>query len=495
MMRFGRRSRRFLSRTEEKDLRKSIQNYEQLVQQEPNNPEYWNSLGDLYMRVRERDKALQCYEKAFHLYAADGYTENAIGVGKKILRHDPARASIHLELAKLYVDEDVRNFKAALDEIQRFYQTAKRLSQKELGTVMHILTKVWEDLSKNENMENLPIVENLYTQTEELMQEIAMSGMEETANPLRQEDLASLEEVYGGAVEGMEEEQLSLQVGPESQSPVREEGVEEPVLPESAGEVETGEALEPTIVEEEEGEVVEAPRIEEEEEPAAVEDVSAPHLPEEPEIQETPSSGMTDPSVGDDGEAEALFSALETSSGEGVLMEEGRGESSTASEEAVVEIGDGEPLEGVPPEETGEGDGVAVQDVEAQRAFARFLEETLPHLGDEPSRKEDWLEAGYALLVAGRLRDALRAFQTALHQGAPPLPTLRAIARVYAEEERWDHVAETVALMERLQPVTGEDWKALAHGYALRAQAYQHLGQGEHALKDARRAQILGGTR
>ena len=481
MMRFTRRSRRFLSRGEEKDLKKSIRNYEQLVQQEPKNPEYWNSLGDLYMRARERDKALQCYERAFHLYAEDGYTENAIGVGKKILRHDPARAEIHLELAKLYADPDVKNYKASLDEIQRFYQTAQRLTKAELDTVMELLSRMWGDLSSQEDVENLPIAENLFAQTEELIANIAMSGMKEAENPLRQEDLASLEEMYGGETEesrpaGPEVIPAGEVSGPEA--PPEEPGM--PVIEEEPVEAPAPEDAPPV------------PRIEEET-PAP----EAPVLPEEPEPR---ISGEESPS---DGDTEALFSALEESMEASSLEEETSvveipeetqvvGAASSSAPEPVVE--EAPSPASIPAEEVEEVEetahaGEAPLD---PREFSGFLAEQVPLLGGEIPGT-DYLDAGYALLGQGRAEEALQAFATALKSGAPPFAALLGVARACADREDWEGVVEAVNFLDRLDPRSGEDWKALGQAYALRARAHQQLGRTDQALRDARRARILGG--
>ncbi len=476
MMRFTRRSRRFLSRGEEKDLKKSIRNYEQLVQQEPKNPEYWNSLGDLYLRARERDKALQCYERAFHLYAEDGYTENAIGVGKKILRHDPARAEIHLELAKLYADPDVKNYKASLDEIQRFYQTAQRLTKAELDTVMELLSRMWGDLSSQEDVENLPIAENLFSQTEELIANIAMSGMKETDNPLRQEDLASLEEKYGGEAEALRPE--GPEVIPAGEPPGLGEAPEE-----TGGPVIEEEPVEETPLEEEPP----IPRIEEEM-PAP----EAPVLPEEPEVQ------TSEPKAATDGEAEALFSALEESMEVSPLdagtpvrevpKETSRVAEPPASPEPEPAVEEVAPSSPAPDKAPSVREEVALNVQE----FSGFLAEQVPLLGGEVPGA-DYLDAGYALLSQGRTEEALQAFATALKAGGPPFAALLGVARACADREDWEGVVEAVSFLERLEPRAGEDWKALGQAYALRARAHQHLGHTDQALRDARRARILGG--
>lgn len=62
-------------------------------------------LGDLLMRVGERDDALAAYQQAIRSYEAVGLNRNAIAIAKKVVRTDAARPEVHRSLAQLYESE------------------------------------------------------------------------------------------------------------------------------------------------------------------------------------------------------------------------------------------------------------------------------------------------------------------------------------------------------------------------------------------------------
>ena len=62
-------------------------------------------LGDLLMRVGERDDALAAYQQAIRSYEAVGLNRNAIAIAKKVVRTDAARPEVHRSLAQLYEQE------------------------------------------------------------------------------------------------------------------------------------------------------------------------------------------------------------------------------------------------------------------------------------------------------------------------------------------------------------------------------------------------------
>ncbi len=62
-------------------------------------------LGDLHMRVEEKDECLFCYQTAITSYREVGLVRNAIAIGKKMLRIDSKRPEVHRTLAELYDDD------------------------------------------------------------------------------------------------------------------------------------------------------------------------------------------------------------------------------------------------------------------------------------------------------------------------------------------------------------------------------------------------------
>ncbi|MCF6192023.1 MAG: tetratricopeptide repeat protein, partial [Candidatus Hydrothermae bacterium] len=259
----GKRASKFLRQVTRGSVDKAIKEYEEILKQDDSNPDLWNTLGDLYLRAKNREKALECYEKSLDLYIKDGYTDNAIAVGKKILRYDPNRHMVHLQLARLYADPDIKNYKGALDEIRRFYETAQEVSIADLNQIMSLLSQIWEPLSNENAAENMPIFDNLFKLTEELIEQISMTGFDtQSTIPLTQMDLGKLEEEFGG--------------------PIEQEAAPEPMT-----EVESAEAVEAEPLQ------GEAPTLPEVEEVSAGEDLMAPPEPEpsreEPSAPEAPS--------------------------------------------------------------------------------------------------------------------------------------------------------------------------------------------------------------
>jgi len=95
-------------------------------------------LGDLLMRVGEREDGIASYLEAVREYERVGLFRNAIAVGKKVLRIDPARAKVQRNLGELYDREGLKgeavpHYVAFLDSFQGeslppedFYATLER---------------------------------------------------------------------------------------------------------------------------------------------------------------------------------------------------------------------------------------------------------------------------------------------------------------------------------------------------------------------------------
>lgn len=70
-------------------------------------PSVYNRVGDLHMKVGESHAAVQAYDQALELYADQGFLNNAIALGGKILRVEPGRTATHLRLARLHARKNV----------------------------------------------------------------------------------------------------------------------------------------------------------------------------------------------------------------------------------------------------------------------------------------------------------------------------------------------------------------------------------------------------
>jgi tetratricopeptide (TPR) repeat protein len=98
---------------QKEDWRRAIEVYQRaldearLERDQSADPSVFNRVGDLHLKVGDTGAAISCYERALEAYAEQGFLNNAIAIGGKILRVDPARASALLRLAQLNARKNV----------------------------------------------------------------------------------------------------------------------------------------------------------------------------------------------------------------------------------------------------------------------------------------------------------------------------------------------------------------------------------------------------
>lgn len=76
-------------------------------QGEPIDPALHNRIGDLELKAGDTHAAIASYEHAVEAYAEQGYLNNAIALCGKMLRVDPSRTQVFLQLAGLQVRKNV----------------------------------------------------------------------------------------------------------------------------------------------------------------------------------------------------------------------------------------------------------------------------------------------------------------------------------------------------------------------------------------------------
>ncbi|NIM21015.1 MAG: tetratricopeptide repeat protein [Candidatus Latescibacteria bacterium] len=69
-----------------RDWEGAIKEYCQLAELDKNNPNVYNELGDLYLKVDKKQEALRTFDKAVDAYTRVGLFNNAVAVCKKLLR-------------------------------------------------------------------------------------------------------------------------------------------------------------------------------------------------------------------------------------------------------------------------------------------------------------------------------------------------------------------------------------------------------------------------
>jgi len=79
----------------------AIGDYKQLADLDQSNPNIYNELGDLYLKVNDKSDAIKSYERAVEAYTRVGLLNNAVAVCKKLLRFQSANSEIFAKLGGL----------------------------------------------------------------------------------------------------------------------------------------------------------------------------------------------------------------------------------------------------------------------------------------------------------------------------------------------------------------------------------------------------------
>jgi tetratricopeptide (TPR) repeat protein len=86
---------------------KAVREYLKVVAEDDTDIRIWIRIGDLYVKIGQKNEAIENYKKVAQLYLQQNDSERAIAVYKQILHIDPASAStteIHMILGGLYRD-------------------------------------------------------------------------------------------------------------------------------------------------------------------------------------------------------------------------------------------------------------------------------------------------------------------------------------------------------------------------------------------------------
>ncbi len=83
-------------------IRAAISEYAKVVQQDSKDISTLNMLGDLYVKIDEKDEAVKCFTNVAEYYDKQGFSQKAIAVFNKIARLMPDSVAISEKLAPLY---------------------------------------------------------------------------------------------------------------------------------------------------------------------------------------------------------------------------------------------------------------------------------------------------------------------------------------------------------------------------------------------------------
>ena len=120
-------------------LQNAIAEYEKILKADPKDLTVMNTVGDLYSRNGEIDKATECFKNVGDAYAAQGFTVKGIAMYKKIGKLKPSLESV-LKLAELYTQQGLFN-----DARAQYLQVAEEfLRAGELEQSVRIFQKILE---------------------------------------------------------------------------------------------------------------------------------------------------------------------------------------------------------------------------------------------------------------------------------------------------------------------------------------------------------------
>jgi tetratricopeptide (TPR) repeat protein len=120
-------------------LQNAISEYEKVLKNDPKDLTVNNTIGDLYSRIGESDRATDCFKTVGDAYASQGFTVKAIAMYKKISKLKPSLESL-LKLAELYTQQGLFN-----DARAQYLQVAEEfLKSGELENAVRIFQKILE---------------------------------------------------------------------------------------------------------------------------------------------------------------------------------------------------------------------------------------------------------------------------------------------------------------------------------------------------------------
>ena len=120
-------------------LQNAITEYEKILKNDAKDLTVANTVGDLYARLGENEKAIHCFKSVGDAYATQGFTVKAIAMYKKITKIKTSLESV-LKLAELYTQQGLFN-----DARAQYLQVAEEfLRGGELEQAVRIFQKILE---------------------------------------------------------------------------------------------------------------------------------------------------------------------------------------------------------------------------------------------------------------------------------------------------------------------------------------------------------------
>src|SRR5271156_31042 len=120
-------------------LQNAITEYEKILKSDSKDLTVLNTVGDLYARLGNNEKAVECFKSVGDAYASQGFTVKAIAMYKKLSKIKPSLECV-LRLAELYTQQGLFN-----DARAQYLQVAEEfLRSGELEQSVRIFQKTLE---------------------------------------------------------------------------------------------------------------------------------------------------------------------------------------------------------------------------------------------------------------------------------------------------------------------------------------------------------------
>jgi pilus assembly protein FimV len=100
-------------------LNNAISEYEKIVEKDAKDQTVLNTIGDLYARLGQNEKAGEFFKRVGDTYASEGFTVKAIAMYKKLTKLNPGNITVVQRLAELYTQQGLYN-----DARQQYLQLA-----------------------------------------------------------------------------------------------------------------------------------------------------------------------------------------------------------------------------------------------------------------------------------------------------------------------------------------------------------------------------------
>src|SRR5579884_2799463 len=121
-------------------LNNAITEYEKIVEKDPKDLTVLNTIGDLYARLGQTEKAGEFFKRVGDTYAGDGFTVKAIAMYKKLTKLNVSNVAVVQRLAELYTQQGLYN-----DARQQYLHLADGyVKNNDLGGATKIFQKMLE---------------------------------------------------------------------------------------------------------------------------------------------------------------------------------------------------------------------------------------------------------------------------------------------------------------------------------------------------------------